>query len=81
MTFSEVQIQSYSNSFLIKWLLSHSIQDTQHKQYRFSKYDCSSYLCKVFAGLALVLVAAGMEVARDGRDPQVQLAILDKDVF
>lgn len=43
--------------------------------------DFSSHLCEVFAGLALVLVAAGMEVARDCRDAQVQLAILNKDVL
>lgn len=41
----------------------------------------SSHLCEVFAGLALILMATGMEVACNGWDSQVELAILDKDVF
>lgn len=45
------------------------------------KDNLNTHLSKVFTGLALVLVAAGMEVARDGWNAQVQLAIFDKDVF
>lgn len=40
-----------------------------------------TYLCQVFAGFALVLVTAGMEVAGDGGDAQVELAVLHEDVL
>lgn len=43
--------------------------------------DVLPHLCQVFAGLALVLVAAGVKVAGDGRDAQVGLPIFDKDVL
>lgn len=39
------------------------------------------YLCEVLAGLAFVLVAAGVEVTGDGRHPEVELAVFDKDVL
>lgn len=40
-----------------------------------------TYLGQVLAGLALVLVAAGVQVAGDGGHAQVQLAVLDEDVL
>lgn len=49
-----------------------------HKKHPF---HFSYHLCEIFAGLALILVAAGMEVAGDGWDTQVELAVLDKDVL
>lgn len=43
--------------------------------------DVPTHLGQVLAGLALVLVAAGVQVAGDGRDAQVQLAVFNEDVL
>lgn len=76
---SEKQIQYIQHHRFSKWVLMFKLFRTTNGQV--GQKHLSTHLCEVFARLALILVAAGVEVARDGRDAQVQLAILDKNVF
>lgn len=44
-------------------------------------FDVHIHLGEVFAGLALILMATGMEVTGNGWNAQVELAVLYKDVL